>query len=190
MSIRNLLLMCTALFVAACGKESPSGPDGDNNGTPGVSGSIGSVAFNNPTWSLSYSAATAEYNFASLSAAGTGAGLILSGVTAPGTYPLTQTAAGFSSGFAYLAGDDIDYTTLFGPGAGNGSAVVTVATPTRLAGTASYTAYPPPGAGGTAKTVAIQFDITVNRTASIAEGAPGRAGVLVDAQRAQAAARQ
>ncbi len=194
MSIRPLFLLFALLGATACSSDKPTDPTPPPAPPPpppppanGLTGTVNGVPFTAVDMGMSYSTASRDYNFAANSGT-TGVGLYLTGITQPGNYPLTTTP--FRVGFIYPP-SGATLTTLDAPGGGNGQVTITVATPSRLAGSASYTAYGNGANAGQTMTATFSFDLPVNEVLAVRGEAreEGSGRTVLEQQRALAVQR-
>lgn len=164
--LRSFALSALAALVLACG-DSSSGPgdDDDDNKPPTapIMATINGVAWSSSAQTLSnYSASGHTYTLTGAeSATGRAIALSLGNIESPGTYALgtslplriASTSAGSSA-----------WITPFDASPAAGTVTVTIATPTRIKGTFSFTAVPSstaPGTTGTATVTNGSFDVTI-----------------------------
>lgn len=194
MSTRPLFLLVALLGAVACSSSGPADPNPPPAPPPpppppvnGVSGTVNGVPFTATASDMSYSTASRDYNLAASSGT-TGVGLYLAGITQPGNYPLTTTP--FRVGFIYPPAGAM-LTTLDAPGGGNGQVTITVATPSRLAGSATYTAYGNGATAGQTMTATFSFDLPVDEVLAVRGDGRGEGSgrTLLEQQRARAVQR-
>jgi len=165
--VRFLAAATLASSLLACGSDSPSGTDEDDgDGNPivaPITATINGVAFGTTAQTLSnYNGSSHTYILTGAeSATGRAINLTLGDIAAPGTYSigtslplrLASTSSGTSAWITPL-----DQTPAVG------TVTVSIATPTRIKGTFSFTAVPSstaPGTTGNAVVTNGQFDVTI-----------------------------
>ena len=178
-SARILSVIATSFLLAACGSDSPTGNDDDDD-NPNTTGTHMTATIDGQPFVasklpglinvLQVEAAGGRYILLGTEATSTGAigrqvSFAIGNISAPGTYPLGVDGVSVTGGFASITQNGQWTTPLDGA---SGSITVTALTPTRIAGTFNFTADAlSGGATGTKVVTAGSFDAPMGNTAVI-----------------------